>query len=119
VAFVVVGLVLIIAGLLLRWRWVRGFWFRVAHLTAIASVVAMSWARIDCPLTVLENRLRVTAGESGYPSGFLAYWLHRIIFYDASPQTFAVIYTIFGVLVIAVWIWGRPRWPRSLRQPRQ
>jgi len=32
VLFVVGGLVLIWIGVVLRWAWVRNFWFRVAHL---------------------------------------------------------------------------------------
>ena len=40
VSFVVFGLVAILIGAVLRWRWVRNFWFRVIHLTAIGIVVA-------------------------------------------------------------------------------
>jgi len=43
VAFVVIGLVLIVAGNLRGWRWVNALWFRLAHLAAIAIVVAESW----------------------------------------------------------------------------
>ena len=61
VAFVVLGLVLILVGGVRHWRWVRGWTFRLAHLAAIAIVVAESWLGIECPLTTLERVLRATA----------------------------------------------------------
>lgn len=48
VAFVVFGLLLVIAGGVFRWPWVRNFWFRTAHLLAITIVVAESWLGIVC-----------------------------------------------------------------------
>ena len=54
VVFVVGGLVLVVAGNALRWRWVNAFGFRLAHLAAIAVVVAQSWLGEVCPLTTLE-----------------------------------------------------------------
>ena len=58
VSFVVGGLVLIVAGNLLRWHWVNGLWFRLAHLAAIGVVVAQAWLGKVCPLTTLEPRRR-------------------------------------------------------------
>ena len=63
-AFVVVGLLLVIAGNLKRWRWVNNAWLRVAHLAAIGIVVAESWLGFVCPLTTLEMWLRSRAGAS-------------------------------------------------------
>ena len=40
VLFVVAGLLLVFAGRLLKWSWVRNPWFRIAHLGAIVIVVA-------------------------------------------------------------------------------
>ena len=55
IAFVVFGQVLILLGLLLGWRWVRNFRFRIAHLAAIGIVVVQAWIGVLCPLTILEN----------------------------------------------------------------
>ncbi len=49
VLFVVVGLVLIIVGNLKKWPWVNNLWFRLAHLSAIAFVVAETWLGITLP----------------------------------------------------------------------
>ena len=107
--FVVGGQLLILAGLALRWRWVRGFRFRLVHLAAIVFVTIQTWVGLACPLTDLENHFRVRAGQASYDDGFIAHWLHELIFYDASPRTFALVYTGFGLLVVATWIFGRPR----------
>jgi polyferredoxin len=109
VAFVVVGQVLILAGLALGWRWVRDFRFRVAHLVAIAIVVAQAWLGVLCPLTVLENALRRRAGEATYTESFIGHWLHRLIFYDAEPWAFTAVYSVFGALVLLTWVLGAPR----------
>lgn len=111
VGFVVFGLGLILIGLQRQWRWVRNFWFRFAHLLAIGGVVLQSWLGILCPLTVWENQLRLLANEPFYRESFVAYWLHKVIFYRAEPWVFTVIYTLFGACVLASWIWGKPQWP--------
>ena len=52
--FVVAGLVVIIGGNLGGWQWVNRLWFRLAHLVAIAVVVAEAWVGAVCPVTSLE-----------------------------------------------------------------
>ena len=109
IAFVVVGLILIWIGYFLSWRWTRNLWFRVAHLLAIGYVVLQSWCDMSCPLTNLENHLRELAGEDPYgPRGFIAYWLHRIIFFEAQPWVFTLVYTLFGLLVVGTLIFAPP-----------
>lgn len=109
VAFVVLGLLLIIAGRLLQWSWVRNPWFRLLHLVGIGIVVLQSWFGVICPLTTWEMALRDRAGDATYPGAFIAYWLDKFLYYQAPEWVFAVVYTIFGVLVIASWHWARPR----------
>ena len=108
-AFVVLGLLLVFAGKLLRWRWVRNPWFRAAHLLAIGIVVLQSWVGVICPLTTWEMSLRAKAGETVYEGSFIAHWLHELLYYDAPPWVFVVCYTGFGVLVLLSWYYVRPR----------
>ena len=112
VAFVVFGLVLILAGLFRRWRWVRNPWFRALHLVAIAVVVAQAWAGVHCPLTILENRLRLSAGQAAYPDSWIAYWVGRCLFFEAEPWVFVLGYSVFGALVGVTFLIGPPRWRR-------
>lgn len=112
VFFIVVGLVLILAGGALGWRWVRNVWFRMAHLAAIVVVVLESWMGIVCPLTTLEQWLRVQAGQTAYSGDFIGYWLGRILFFQAEPWVFIALYSAFALLVAASWFMVRPVWPR-------
>jgi hypothetical protein len=109
VIFVIVGLLLIVAGGLLGWSWVRNGWFRIAHLAAIAVVVLQAWLGIICPLTTLEMWLRARAGDSVYPGSFIAHWAGELLYYEAPAWVFTLCYTVFGILVAAAWIWIRPR----------
>ncbi|MCP3906293.1 MAG: DUF2784 domain-containing protein [Planctomycetes bacterium] len=120
VGFVVLGLVLILVGATLRWGWVRNLWFRVLHLTAIVGVVIQSWFGLVCPLTTLENRLRWEAGDRTYTAGFIADWLHRLLFYEFEPWVFTIVYSVFGVCVLAAFIFAPPRRRRgrSIRTSR-
>lgn len=109
VAFVVGGLVAVIAGNWLRWRWVNALWFRLAHLGAIAVVVAQSWLDIVCPLTSLELWLRKQSGQAGYSGGFIEHWLERMLYYDAPAWVFTTAYSLFGLGVLATWWFFPPR----------
>lgn len=109
VAFVIVGLVLILIGKFANWAWVRNGWFRLAHLAAIGVVVLQSWLGKICPLTTLEMWLRAQAGDTIYPGAFVAHWVQRILYYDLPVWVFALGYTVFAVLVLASWFWIRPR----------
>jgi hypothetical protein len=109
VSFVVFGLLVILIGAALGWRWVRNFWFRVAHLTAIGIVVVEALFKIRCPLTVWESQLRVAGGQAGYSGDFIGYWAHRLIFYRAEPWVFTMIYILFGLAVLATFILAPPR----------
>lgn len=107
VLFVVGGLLLIILGNLLRWPWVNRWWFRAIHLLAISVVVLESWLGIECPLTTLENWLRLQAGQGVYQGSFIQHWVHGVMFYQAPGWVFALAYTLFALAVVAAW-W---RWP--------
>ena len=109
VAFNVFGLILIIIGYLLKWSWVRNPWFRYAHVAAIAVVIVQSWVGVVCPFTTWEMALRSKAGETVYSGTFISHWLESILYYQASPWFFVILYTAFGALVIASWFMVRPR----------
>jgi polyferredoxin len=109
VVFVVLGLLLIFAGKIFAWGWVHNFSFRITHLVAIGVVVLQSWLGAICPLTVWEMNLREKAGDSVYEGSFITHWLQTLLYYRAAEWVFVVLYTLFGVLVIASWYWVRPR----------
>ena len=104
VLFNVGALVLVLAGAHLQWHWVRNMTFRVLHLAAIAYVVFTTWLGIDCGLTVLEQWLRMRAGQVSYDDDFIAHWLSRALFFEAPPWVFIALYTAFGLLVLWSWV---------------
>jgi hypothetical protein len=116
VVFVVVGLLLILAGWLMSWDWVRNWWFRVTHLAAIGVVVLQSWLGVICPLTKLEMVLRSKAGDTTYVGSFVSHWLEAILYYRAPAWVFAVGYTAFAAIV--VWSWVRVPPHRRQRHDR-
>jgi hypothetical protein len=109
VLFVVGGLLLILCGWWRGWVWTRNIWFRLTHLAAIAFVMLEAWAGVPCPLTTLESRLRVLTGGAGYAASFIGHWLQRVLFYEAPPWVFTLAYSLFALLVVAVFIFHPPR----------
>ncbi|MHC4401803.1 MAG: DUF2784 domain-containing protein [Planctomycetota bacterium] len=109
-AFVTLGLLAILLGVLLRWKWVRNFWFRAVHLLMIGIVVFQALTG-GCPLTSLENDLRTKAGESHYEGSFIGHWVHKLLFYRAPDWVFTTLYCAFGSLVLATFCLAPPRWP--------
>lgn len=109
VLFVVGGLVLVIVGNTLRWRWVNALSFRLAHLVAIGIVVAQAWMGQACPLTTLEIWLRRQTGEATYGASFIEHWVQRVLYYDAPSWVFTLAYSAFALLVAAAWWYFPPR----------
>jgi Protein of Unknown function (DUF2784) len=108
-SFAVLGLVAVFAGVIFHWNWVRNVWFRAAHLAAIGIVVVESLAGIPCPLTVWEKELREVGGQAHYAGDFLGYWANRLLFFDAPAWVFTIIYTLFGLAVLAAFVLAPPR----------
>ena len=107
--FVVCGLFLIWIGRWREWLWVRHPGFRWSHLICIGVIVLQSWLGKLCPLTTLESRLREHSGGVGYQDPFMIHWLQELLYVEAPPWAFTLAYTFFGCLVIAGWIFVRPR----------
>jgi len=111
VFFLVAGLLMVWLGWVLKWNWVKNFYFRIAHLLLIGWVVVQTLLNRDCPLTICEDYLRVKAGEAAmYHRGCISYWLDRFLFYDCDPRILNTIYFCFFVLVVLSFVFVKPRW---------
>jgi hypothetical protein len=113
-ACIVVGQLLIVAGAIRKWQWIRNVWVRSIHLVMILIVVVEGLLGIVCPLTTLEKWLRQQAGQVSYQGDFLARWVHNLLFVECSPTTLQAIYILFG-LAVAVTFWRAP--PRRRQRP--
>jgi hypothetical protein len=100
VLFVVFGAVLVLRRPRLAWL----------HLPAAAWGVFIEITGRGCPLTLLENLLRLRAGLEGYAGGFLEHYILRLLYPQGLTRT--VQFVLAGIVlaingVLYVWIWRR------------
>lgn len=99
----------VVGGGALVWRRPAWAWL---HVPAVAWVAWLEFTRAVCPLTPLENALRVRAGDAGYAGGFIQHYLEPIIYPAGLTPTIQV---ALGVVVIVLngavyWlVWRRAR----------
>lgn len=105
VLFVIGGLALTWIGALCGWQWIRSLRFRLAHLAAIVFVACEALLGIVCPLTVWEDTLRGTAHQKG----FIARWVHQLMFFSAPEWVFTLLYVTFALTVAATFWFIPPR----------
>jgi hypothetical protein len=86
----------VVAGGLLALRWPRVAWL---HVPAAAWGASITLAGFTCPLTPLENWLRVQAGGRAYETGFLEHYLLPILYPVAMTPGLQL---ATGVFVVAV-----------------
>jgi chromate transport protein ChrA len=115
VAFVVLGLLAILLGAVLRWRWVGNAWFRVIHLLMIAVVALEAVMGWQCPLTSWERDLRVLADQPASEGTFVGRLLDYVIFYHAPPWAWTLLYVGFALLVLSTFYFAPVRWRRATR----
>ena len=98
VVFVLVG------GALVLW-WRRAVWL---HLPAVAWGAAIEFGGWICPLTPLENWLRLQGGESRYSSDFIEHYVLPLLYPAGLTREVQV---ALGAIVLAVnlaiygWVW--------------
>ena len=88
IAFVVAG-----AALALRRRWLIA-----VHLPAAAWGLFVELSGRVCPLTYVENFLRIKAGQSGYSESFVEHYLVAIIY--PAGLTRDIQFILAGVVVV-------------------
>ena len=117
VLFNVGALPVIWVGHFRGWRFVRNFSFRIIHLLLIGFVSAEALLGTICPLTTWEDELRTRGGGGArYEEGYIAYWLHRLMFFDLAPIYFTVGYGVFFALVVLTWLCVKPERPGWIRR---
>ena len=118
VAFVVIAQLLILVGILLRWKWIRNPWFRCIHLAMILIVALEAMGGIECPLTVWDSQLRAMAGQETQEGTFVGNLLWSILYFDATQYRglLTSIYYGFAVLVLVTFLLAPPRLGRTLKE---
>ena len=108
VIYVILGFILILAGIFLKWKWIRNLWFRMIHLGAIVGVALEALVGMNCPLTVLEFSLRYGVPPSDRRVSFVGDIIDSILYYDAPAWLFTIIYVGFALLVATTFIIAPP-----------
>jgi hypothetical protein len=112
VSFVVVGQVLIMLGMILKWQWIRSPVFRIVHLVMICVVALEALVRFECPLTTWEGHFRHLAGQD-VAGTFIGRCLHALLFPDWPDEAFTPVYFGFAALVILTFVLAPPRRRRT------
>jgi hypothetical protein len=88
--------VFVVAGGFLLLRWPKLVWL---HLPAAAWGALIEFTGGVCPLTPLENRLRVLGGGDAYSGGFVERYLLPILY----PENMTLpVQQVLGAVVVAV-----------------
>ena len=91
-------IVFIVFGGFLAWRW---RWVAVLHVPCAVWGVLIEYNGWICPLTPLENSLRMRARQQGYSGGFVEHYLLPAIYpAGLTPRIQVVLGT--AVLVVNV-----------------
>jgi hypothetical protein len=109
VAYITVGLWLIVAGLRRGWNWTRNPWFRLTHLLAILIVVYELIVKANCPLTTWEMQLRALAGQAVNQSTFMDRLLSFILFANAPVWLIDSLYFAFALAIMLLFVFAPPR----------
>lgn len=89
-------------------------WPRIVrlHLPAALWAAGIELTGAICPLTYLENDLRMRAGQQGYADGFVEHYLLPVLY--PAGLTPAVQYILAGIvlgvnLLLYAWLWRSRR----------
>jgi hypothetical protein len=91
-------------------------WLAWLHLPALAWGVGISAVGGICPLTPLEQQLRLAAGEAGFEGGFIEHYLTAIIYPDGltrATQALLAALLLAGNAAVYALVWRRQRARRS------
>jgi len=101
--------VFVVIGGLLALRWRRLIWL---HVPAVVWAVAIEVIGFECPLTPLENALRVRAGETPYSGTFIEHHLLRLLYPAGLTRSMQYAFAAIVVVanVVAYWLlWRQAR----------
>ena len=117
VIYVILGFILIVVGIIYRWKWIRNLPFRITHLLAIVGVACEALLGLNCPLTVLEFNLRYASNLSEEKVSFIGTIIDSLLYYNAPGWLFTIIYSAFALLVIITFFIAPPtRKDRSVKR---
>lgn len=91
-----------VLGALLVVKWPKLVWL---HIPVVLWAMGIEFYGGICPLTPIENELRIKAGEAGYSGGFIANYIGAVIYPGEITHTVGMILGT-SVLVINAILYG-------------
>jgi len=80
-------------------------WFAWIHLPYLLWAALVNLIPFTCPLTPLENALRVAAGESGYAGGFVEHYIAAVVYPAGMTRTVQLVAGVSVLVWNAVLYW--------------
>lgn len=71
------------------------------HIPAVLWGILIEWADWICPLTPLENWLRLKGDGTGYHTSFIEHYLMPVIYPSGLTHELRIIFAIFVVIINA------------------
>ena len=91
----------LLGGILAIW-WRKIVWL---HIPAAVWGALIEFAGWICPLTPLENRLRIKGGEAGYQGGFVEKYILPVIYPEGLTREIQIILGVFVIIVNLAIYW--------------
>ena len=113
VAYIILGLVLILVGFKRKWRWIRNPWFRLTHFAAVLIVILELIFKTTCPLTVLELKFRLLAGQPVSEATFVERLMYYILSGWLPGSVSNSIYVVVALIITGTFVLAPPRWKRG------
>ena len=108
-------IVLVIGGAIIVFRYP---WFAWLHIPAAVWGAYVEITGKICPLTILENFLRISAGQEGYTSSFVERYIVPLIYPVGLTRNLQ--FWLAGLVVgINVILYGWVLWHRHRRQHQE
>jgi len=115
ILFMLFGFLLTLYAVFFRQKFFDRWLFRVLHLVGIFYVVSLSILGKYCPLTLLENQLRLRhEAYSVYSGSFIVHYLERLVYPDVNPLVIQIPTVFIAIFTIVVFIIRPPKKIKSI-----
>ena len=115
ILFMLLGFLLTGYALFFRQKFFDWWLFRLLHLLGIFYVVSLSILGRYCPLTILENELRLRyEAYSVYSGSFIVHYLEKLVYPDVNPLVIQIPTVFLAIFTIVVFIVRPPKKIKSI-----
>jgi len=115
ILFMLLGFLLTIYAVLFREKFFDWWLFRSLHLLGIFYVASLSILGKYCPLTILENELRLKYEVfSVYSGSFIIHYLEKLVYPDVNPLVIQIPTVFLAIFTIVMFIVKPPKKIKSI-----